>query len=93
MRISTDPKDPAFVDARPRRVWCNDVLIEGWIVADEFRRVVITPDKVHHGSVMIEQLPENGEPPSPPPSAPISGSFSGMVEAVPVVTAKKHKYR
>jgi hypothetical protein len=57
MRVSTDPADPAYIDARPRKAWCNDVLIEGWTVADEFRRVVITPDKVHHGSVLVERLP------------------------------------
>jgi hypothetical protein len=38
MRVSTDPTDPAYIDARPRRAWCNDVLIEGWVIADEFRR-------------------------------------------------------
>jgi hypothetical protein len=57
MRVSTDPADPAYIDARPRKAWCNDVLIEGWTVADEFRRVVITPEKVHHGSVLVERLP------------------------------------
>lgn len=57
MRISTDHNDPAYIDDRPRRVWCNDVEIEGWTVADEFRRCVITPTKVHNGSVRIERLP------------------------------------
>jgi hypothetical protein len=58
MRVSTDPNDPAYIDARPRKVWVNEQLIEGWTVADEFRRVVITPEKVHHGAVLIERLPD-----------------------------------
>jgi hypothetical protein len=62
MRVSTDPTDPAYIDARPRKAWCNDILIEGWTVADEFRRVVITPEKVHHGSVRIERLGNVIEP-------------------------------
>ena len=62
MRVSTDPNDPAFIDARPRKVWVGERLIEGWTVADEFRRVVITPEKVHHGAVLIERLPDAPKP-------------------------------
>lgn len=58
MRISTDPTDPAFVDARPRRVKVNDREIADWQVADEFRRSVILKDgTVVNGSVWIERLP------------------------------------
>jgi len=79
MRVSTDPKDPAYIDARPRRVWCNDQLIDGWTVADEFRRYVITPQKVHHGSVLVERLSEDPSAPAPvvSPQAPINTGFAG----------------
>lgn len=59
MRVSTDPTDPAYVDDRPRRAWCNDVEITDWTVADEFRRSVIDKaGKVHNGSVRVERLPD-----------------------------------
>jgi hypothetical protein len=83
MRVSTDPADPAYIDARPRKAWCNDVLIEGWTVADEFRRVVITPDKVHHGSVLVERLPAPGAEPAPEAPAMVDAGFSGMFVSVP----------
>ena len=84
MRVSTDPTDPAYIDARPRKAWCNDVLIEGWTVADEFRRVVITPEKVHNGSVRVERLPEDGsEPVAEVSFPPIDTCFSGMFVHVP----------
>lgn len=57
MRVSTDPTDPAYIDGRPRKVWLNDVEITGWIVADEFRRCVITEKGVMHGGVLIERFP------------------------------------
>jgi hypothetical protein len=57
IRVSTDPNDPHY-DERPRRVWCNDREVEGWTVADEFRRCVITPDGVIYGAVLVERLPE-----------------------------------
>ncbi|MBT2326124.1 hypothetical protein J7E62_27730 [Variovorax paradoxus] len=89
MRVSTDPTDPAYIDARPRKAWCNDVLIEGWTVADEFRRCVITPEKVHNGAVLIERLPELGAITAESaaevkePAAPIDTGFIGMFEHVP----------
>jgi hypothetical protein len=83
MRVSTDPADPAYIDARPRKAWCNDVLIEDWTVADEFRRVVITPDKVHHGSVLVERLPAPGAEPAPDAPAMVDAGFSGMFVHVP----------
>jgi hypothetical protein len=83
MRVSTDPADPAYIDARPRKAWCNDQLIEGWTVADEFRRVVITPEKVHHGSVLVERLPAPGDEPAPEAPAMVDAGFSGMFVHVP----------
>ncbi len=87
MRISTDPKDPAYIDDRPRKAWCNDVEIEGWTVADEFRRCVITPTKVHNGSVRIERLPDDYTPGfvlvDKPAEPPIHAGFSGVLVPAP----------
>jgi len=59
MRISTDPNDPSFIDDRLRRVTVNDVEVQDWILADEFRRVVILKSgKVLNGTVGIERLVE-----------------------------------
>jgi hypothetical protein len=91
MRVSTDPTDPAYIDERPRRAWVNDVLIEGWVIADEFRRCVITLDgKVHNGAVLIERLPDAGEPAAmlfdrpEPPAGPVEPMLV-KVEEPPVV--------
>ncbi len=87
MRISTDPTDQHYIDARPRRAWCNDVLIEGWTVADEFRRCVITPTKVHNGSVMIERLSDGeAEPEAPAVTGHTDAGFTGMFVNVPDVS-------
>lgn len=85
MRVSTDPADPAYIDARPRKAWVNDRLIEGWTVADEFRRCVITADgKVHNGAVLIERLPDEGAPVAEVPAAtPIDIGFIGMFVNTP----------
>lgn len=82
MRISTDPTDPAFVDARPRRVWVNEKEITGWVTADEFRRCVTTSDGVLNGSVLIERLPEPGAPVVDDP-VECASSLSGIMEKVP----------
>jgi hypothetical protein len=88
MRVSNDPGDRAY-DPQPRKVWCNDVEIEGWVTADEFRRVVITPEKVHHGVVGIERLPSDRPPdPPPPPIVSVDTGFSGMFVNVPDEPAK-----
>jgi hypothetical protein len=93
MRVSTDPNDPAYIDDRQRKAWCNDVEIEGWTVADEFRRCVITPTKVHNGSVRIERLPDDYTPNfvvvEKPVEPPINAGFSGMFvpEAKPAAPA------
>jgi hypothetical protein len=95
MRVSTDPKDPAYIDDRPRKAWCNDVEIEGWTVADEFRRCVITPQKVHNGAVRIERLPDDYTPNfvvvEKPVEPPINAGFSGMFvpDAKPAAPAAK----
>lgn len=107
MRVSTDPTDTAYIDDRPRRAWCNDVLIAGWTVADEFRRCVITPAEVHSGSVHIERLPAaEVDAPVPVADAPVPASLSGMFESdkpapavvepvkmAPAKPAAKHKLR
>lgn len=57
MRVTRIPGDFHDIGDRPCRVWCNEVEIEGWTVADDFRRVVETPGKVHHGAVRIDLAP------------------------------------
>lgn len=89
MRVSTDPADPAYIDDRPRAAWCNDRLIEGWVVADEFRRCVITANgKVHNGSVRVERLPAEIEDEVQTASVtPITDAgFVGMFVNVPDVS-------
>lgn len=54
MRVTRIPGDFNDIGDRPCRVWCNEVEIQGWTVADDFRRVVETPGKVFHGAVRIE---------------------------------------
>jgi hypothetical protein len=88
MRISTDPADPAYIDERPRRVTVNDREVDGWAVADEFRRCVILADgRVLTGSVGIERLVGDGRGPKteevPAPEAPIATGFSGVLVHVP----------
>jgi hypothetical protein len=63
MRVSTDPTDAAYIDDRPRKAWLNDLEITGWIVADEFRRCVITAAGVMNGAVRIERLPSDAAEP------------------------------
>jgi hypothetical protein len=54
MRVTRIPGDFNDIGERPCRVYCNEVEIQGWTVADDFRRVVETPGKVHHGAVRID---------------------------------------
>lgn len=58
MRVTRIPGDHNDIGDRPCRVYCNEQEIEGWTVADDFRRVVETPGKVHHGAVRIDLAPE-----------------------------------
>ena len=86
MRVSTDPTDQAYINDRPRKVWCNNVEIDGWTVADEFRRIVVTPEKVFNGAVRIERLPEDATEAESPAHVepPLTTGFSGGVfEYVP----------
>lgn len=88
MRISIDPTDPAFIDARPRRVWVNDAEVHGWIVADEFRRCAITATGIINGAVRIERLDEPGAPAAEAPaeaSTSLAGMFVPVVDAAPAV--------
>lgn len=62
MRVTTDPTDKHYIGDRPRRVWCNGREVSGWTVADEFRRIVETPDGIIHGAVLIERLPDVADP-------------------------------
>ncbi len=82
MRITKDPTQTGQFDDRPRRAWVNDREIHGWIVADEFRRVVITADQVYNGAVRIERLPEVGQP-AAEPAAEVRSDITGMFVAVP----------
>jgi hypothetical protein len=86
MRVSTDPADPAYIDARPRRVWLNDREVLDWTVADEFRRCVVTAAGVLNGSVLIERLPEPGAPVIESAVAECVGGLSGVFVAVPEPT-------
>lgn len=73
MRVCTDNKDDPHYDPRPRRVWVRDrEVMEPWVSADEFRRVVVLASgEVLNGAVHIEKLKDTGEsegalmPPAP----------------------------
>lgn len=72
MRVTRIPGDQYDIGDRPCRVWVNDMEVTDWIVADDFRRCVIspgidyqvidederkrTPDVVHNGSVRIDMV-------------------------------------
>lgn len=79
MRVSTDPNDKAYTEARPR-VWLGEREILGWITADEFRRVVITADGPMFGAVRVERLLEAGVPSTEPVEC--TSSLSGICEKV-----------
>jgi hypothetical protein len=91
MRVSTDPTDPAYIDDRPRKVWLNDALIEGWIIADEFRRCVITKAGVLNGGVLIERLDSDAAEPvieeAPESTSHLCGMFVSMPDK-PIVTVE-----
>jgi hypothetical protein len=72
MRVTRIPGDPHDIGDRPCRVWVNDIEILDWIVADDFRRSVISsgvkyqfleseeskqaPDVVRYGAVRIDLI-------------------------------------
>lgn len=91
MRVTRIPGDHNDIGDRPCRVWCNEVEIAVWTVADDFRRVVETPGKVHHGAVRIDLAPEmkyfDVDLPAEPPK---DIEWSGKMEVfeVPQPTAK-----
>jgi hypothetical protein len=87
MRVTTDPTDPHY-SAAPRRVWCQDVEIADWTVADEFRRVVITADgKVHNGAVRVERLECDKPAPTPAPAVAEPEGFVQVFEHIPEAPA------
>lgn len=80
MRVTRIPGDRFDIGDRPCRVFCNEIEIKDWTVADDFRRVVETPGGVHHGAVRIDlaPLPEAAPEVEPEPEA----------EPAPVAKAK-----
>jgi hypothetical protein len=90
MRVSTDPTDPAYIDARPRKAWCNDIEVIGWTVADEFRRCVITPERVYNGSVRVERLPAVVDAPTEWPTIDITQVAEDTV-VLPITSLPKVK--
>jgi hypothetical protein len=83
--LVTDGAASPVLDPRPRRVWCNDVLVQNWSSADEFRRVVITDGGARFGAVHIERLPDDDaetQPQDGPPQAPVDAGFSGVLVGV-----------
>lgn len=54
MRVTRIPGDFHDIGDRPCRVYLNEQPVDDWIVADDFRRVVETPDGARFGSVRID---------------------------------------
>jgi len=91
MRVTRIPGDQYDIGDRPCRVYCNEIQIEGWTVADDFRRVVETPGKVHHGAVRIDLEGHEAAVSIETPAAMPINSLSGMFvpEPKPVAPAVK----
>lgn len=85
MRVTRIPGDFNDIGDRPCRVWCNEVEIQGWSVADDFRRVVETPGGVLHGAVRIDLTVDAVPAPAIEPSG-LHGVFVHVPDA-PVVEA------
>lgn len=66
----------------PCRVWLNDIEIHDWVVADDFRRVVETPEGPRFGSVRIQSLLTQAAEPSPADTG-LSGVFEKVPEVAP----------
>jgi hypothetical protein len=62
MRVTRIPGDHHDIGDRPCVAYLNNVLVEDWIVADDFRRVVETTDGPRFGSVRIDMEPQTDEP-------------------------------
>lgn len=99
MRVTRTPGDPNDIGERPCRVWCNEAEITDWTAADDFRRVVETPDGPRFGSVRIDVQPQECEPaeeaathlcgmfvPEPKPEAPAIEIIEAAPEPAPVKT-------
>jgi hypothetical protein len=54
MRVTRIPGDANDIGDKTCRVWCNEVEVIDWTVADDFRRIVEAPGRVLHGAVRIE---------------------------------------
>lgn len=83
MRVTRIPGDIHSIGDLQCRVYLNEAEITDWTVADDFRRVVETPDGARFGSVRIDLAPQASEPageaathlcgmfvPEPKPEAP-----------------------
>jgi hypothetical protein len=62
MRVTRILGDHHDIGDRPCSVYLNNVPVEDWTVADDFRRVVETPDGARFGSVRIDMQPQTAEP-------------------------------
>jgi hypothetical protein len=97
MRVTRIPGDFNDIGKRECRVWCNGHEVIDWTVADDFRRVVETPNKVHHGAVRIDLAPENmtwSEPVTfevPPSTESIEGVGWGSGETFELTPRKPNK--
>lgn len=82
MRVTRIPGDHNDIGNELCRVYLNEILVTDWIVADDFRRVVETPDGAKFGSVRIEM--EGAAPVMEPEPTPVpTNSLSGMFVPVP----------
>ncbi len=61
MRVTRIHGDSHDIGDRPCRVYLNEQPVTDWIVADDFRRVVETPDGARFGSVRIDMQPQSSE--------------------------------
>jgi len=102
MRVTRIPGDHHDIGDRPCTVYLNEVPVADWIVADDFRRVVETPDGARFGSVRIDMQPQTEGPaeeaathlcgmfvPEPKPEAPAIEIIEAEPEPVkPVAKAR-----
>lgn len=86
MRVTRIPGDAHDIGDRTCRVWCNEVEIKDWTVADDFRRVVEAPGKVHHGAVRID-LSTGSVPASAIEPSGLHGIFVHVPDAPAAVEA------
>jgi hypothetical protein len=72
LRVNRTDTNDKHYDPTPRKVWWKDQLIEDWVVADEFRRVVILEGgKVLNGAVCIERVRQDFPAYEPPKLDPL----------------------